>query len=263
MWRLISCGLALLVLVSLNLTAQSQDNAYFPSDNFFRSRNTLPDSQLDFTDDTQESCCADDAPVVDPNAPTGSSFKAENPSYTDYGNDPKLVECEKMQGLSAVGQMGEAPVQVNVAHNLPIKSNSTNVSVKKKAEFYTDPRRNLTTSFHISTQGGASLVQLQDVTHYSVCMGRGGNSLRVHNTDNGSILTYNGNDHVVLGGNNTNMLTRTGAGDDVIEIAQTVTQPSGWKANSMFKTAISGSDGVDTLVINATPPGTKWCHIGG
>src|SRR5690606_13155973 len=117
----------------------------------------------------------------------------------------------------------------------------------------------------------------QDVSHYSVCMARGNNIAMVANTDSGSIFTYNGSDHVYLAGHNTNMLTRTGGGDDVIEIYQARPlagevasadslqgyQNENWQAYNIYKTAISGSDGIDTLRIQGTPWGTKWCYIGG
>ena len=61
------------------------------------------------------------------------------------------------------------------------------------------------------------------------------------------------------------MLTRTGAGEDLIELYQA--RPNDgqntWTAYNIYKTALSGGTDTDTLVIKGTPVGTKWCHIGG
>jgi hypothetical protein len=96
-------------------------------------------------------------------------------------------------------------------------------------------------------------------------MARGSNVAMVANTDNGSILTYNGNDRIYLAGNNTNMLTRTGSGEDLIELHLTRSNDSAgtYQAFNIYKTALSGGTGEDELVLRNAPPGTKWCHIGG
>jgi hypothetical protein len=86
-------------------------------------------------------------------------------------------------------------------------------------------------------------------------------------------MTYNGNDHIYMAGHNTNMLTRTGAGQDLIEIHQATPlvtdgnaptfRGENWAAFNIYRTALSGGAGEDTVIIKDTPAGTKWCHLGG
>jgi hypothetical protein len=85
-------------------------------------------------------------------------------------------------------------------------------------------------------------------------------------------MTYSGDDHIYLSGNNTNMLTRTGSGQDTIEIHQALAVPAkeeipgfrgeNWEAYTIYRTALSGGNGTDTVVIQDSPAGTKWCHTG-
>lgn len=291
--RRFALGMTLMILgllygsVPVSVWANS---GWFPSENFTQINPTLPDDKLNFRDDTQESCCAKDytpsgqpvqglsstaPPGVSPaaSAPVTSSFERDNPRYQEKGTPMHLVACDEFAQLPALAShgMSGAAGAAGAVRNLPIASYSTNVSMRYGAEYSTDPKMRNTSNFHVQTAGGNSVTRLADVNSYSVCMGRGNNTVMVANTDNGSILTYNGNDRVYLAGHNTNMLTRTGDGEDVIELHQA--QPNGldhlpfpeqtWSAYNIYKTAISGGAGEDTLVIKGTPFGTKWCHIGG
>jgi hypothetical protein len=292
---LLSLGLIGL-LAWLPAGAQVRDPA-FPAEDFVQINPTLPNEKLDFNDDSQESCCAKDyTPAGQPvrglssTAPPGtpqpsmpapakkpglakSEFERSNPRYVERNTPMHLVACDEFEQLPQLASNAVAAPNFSMAagrNNLPVTSYSTNVSHRQGAEYFSDPRMRNTSDFHIQTVGGAGMVRLQDVNSYSVCMGRGGNIVMVANTDNGSILTYNGNDTIYLAGNNTNMLTRTGGGEDVIELHQA--HPVGpqlayadqaWSAYNIYKTAVSGGSGEDTLVIRGTPFGTKWCHIGG
>lgn len=297
-WVLCLALLAGMMMIGL-APAFSQDagTGMFPQDRFTQLYPTLPNEELDFTDG-RDSCCAGDY-VPTAKTPSGrkgefdqsphtndpavnslpkSAFEAANPTYSAISPFVEVVACDVLADLpEQASTSGErAPTHIDSATNLPLKTNSINTSQRKRAQFFTDPRKNNTNSFHITTKGGLSLVQLQDVNNYSVCMARGGNIAMVANTDNGSIHTYNGNDHIYIAGHNTNMLTRTGAGDDIIEIYQARPhaelasagslagfQNEQWQSYNIYKTAISGSEGLDTLRLQGTPWGTKWCYIGG
>ena len=276
--------------ISQELQGGAQDGGFFPQEDFVQINPTLPNSKLNFDDDSQESCCARDytptgkpvshasgsgIPERGPENPgrvnvAKSEFEKSNPRYLENTTPSYLVSCERFAQMPemASNTMPAASFNGKAARNsLPIVSYSTNVSQRPGAQYYTDPAMRLTSDFHIETIGGDGQLQLQGVNDYSVCMARGNNVAMVANTDNGSILTYNGSDHIYLSGNNTNMLTRTGAGEDLIELYQA--RPSddnsatSWSAYNIYKTAISGGSDTDTLVIKGTPMGTKWCHIGG
>jgi hypothetical protein len=265
--------------------AQTGDVA-FPSEGFVQINPTLPNANLNFQDDSQESCCAKDYPSTGQALQTGASsgnaaslprseFEKSNPRYLENSTPAYLVTCERFADLPEPVANTSSPVadlsDFTPMNSLPIESYSTNVSLRQNAKYYSNPDMHTTSDFHVETAGGGSQVKLRDVNSYSLCMGGGNNVAVVANTDNGSILTYNGNDHIVMGGQNTNMLTRTGAGDDVIELAQASPvgasqEPSAapsWASYNIYKTAISGGTGTDNLVLTNTPPGTKWCHIGG
>lgn len=281
---------ALWLLAGLPAICQeSPDSGFFPSENFIQINPTLPNSKLNFNDDSQESCCARDytsrgtpiqnsgvssASTSTPQGGSGSiarsEFEKSNPRYQENSTPSYLISCERFSQMPelAANSMPVANGSREVKNTLPIVSYSTNVSLRQGATFLTDPNMHGTSDFHIEIAGGDGQLQLQDVHSYSVCMAKGNNVAMVANTDNASILTYNGSDHIYLAGNNTNMLTRTGAGEDLIELYQakpneengTATQ---WTAYNIYKTALSGGTGTDTLVIKGTPIGTKWCHIGG
>lgn len=271
---------------------QSSEPNYFPQEEFVQINPTLPNFKLNFNDDTQESCCAKDytpsgQPITHSSVPgatgtagfgTGASrtsvarseFEKFNPRYLENTTPTHLVSCERFAEFPelAVSSMpasgfGRRNTQDN---NLPIESYSTNVSLRRGAEYFSNPAMRNTSNFHIATAGGDGQVQIKDVNSYSICMARGNNVAMVANTDNGSILTYNGSDHIYLAGNNTNMLTRTGAGEDLIELYQarpSEESPNNWTAYNIYKTALSGGSDTDTLVLKGTPFGAKWCHIGG
>jgi hypothetical protein len=199
-----------------------------------------------------------------------SEFEKSNPRYLENSTPAYVVSCERFAQLPelASNRVSSASLNGREGQNtLPIESYSTNVSLRRGAQFFTNTKMRITSDFHIETMGGDGELQLQGVNDYSVCMARGNNVAMVANTDNGSILTYNGSDHIYLSGNNTNMLTRTGSGEDLIELYQArpnegATSES-WTAYNIYKTAISGGSDADTLIIKGTPVGTKWCHIGG
>jgi len=284
------CLLACLPAIAQEAGADGQDSGFFPQENFVQINPTLPNSKLNFDDDSQESCCARDYTVtgkpisrVSGNAipervpdlagkvnVAKSEFEKSNPRYLENTTPAFLISCERFAQMPEMvaNTMPAASFNGREAKNsLPIVSYSTNVSQRTGAQYFTASAMRLTSDFHIETIGGNGQLQLQGVNDYSVCMARGNNVAMVANTDNGSILTYNGSDHIYLSGNNTNMLTRTGAGEDLIEMYQA--RPSddssstNWSAYNIYKTAISGGSDTDTLVIKGTPVGTKWCHIGG
>lgn len=261
--------------------AQTQEENFPDEPNFVLINPTLPNSKLNFNDDSQESCCArdytpDGQPITNSNVNTSgeagkpsvakNEFERSNPRYIENSTPNFLVTCARLDGLPEQASSTPMPGERSINSSLAITSYSTNVSVRSGAEYFTDPAMKNTSDFHVQTSGGAAMVKLQDVNSYSVCMGRGGNVAMAMNTDNGSIISYNGSDRILLAGSNTNMLTRTGGGDDTIELWQAQpdqTNSGKWTSSRIYKTAISGGTDTDTLVIKGTPVGTKWCHIGG
>ena len=290
--KLSLCLAAMAVICLSALPAISQD---FPKENFTPVNPTVPNSKLNFDDDSRESCCARDyvkpgtreyeafnripQGTASANATqerskvvAGSDFEKNNPKYFEAATPLQLVECEKyaQYPISVSNGMPDvAGAKNRRMSTLPIGSYSTSVSNRIGAEYMTDPAMRNTSDFHIEAGGGSGVIRLTDVNSYSVCMARGNNVALVANTDNGSIVTYNGNDHVLLAGNNTNMIARTGGGNDVLEVRQAMPLApnadgsESWMAYNVFKTALSGGEGDDTVVIGDTPKGTKWCHIGG
>lgn len=286
-------------LLTLPVLGQQSSNGdvNFPRESFVQTNPTLPNSRLNFNDDTQESCCAKDydsagQPITSSSSASASSgsdgagsarhsmarseFEKSNPRYLENSTPSYLVTCDRFADMpEQVSNQGTPVVDLNdftPLNTLPIESYSTSVSLRPGARYATNPSHHVTSDFHIETAGGSSQVKLRDVNSYSVCMGRGNNVAIVANTDGGSILSYNGNDHIYLAGNNTNMLTRTGAGEDTIELYQArPTSPNDdaslvsatWNSYNIYKMAISGGTGTDTLVVKGTPWGSKWCHIGG
>jgi len=282
--------------LDLQQNAQAGD-VQFPREDFVQIHPTLPNSRLNFNDDSQESCCAKDynaaGQPLNSNASMGASsnsgnngsikrtmahseFEHSNPRYLENSTPAFLVTCDRFADLpEQVSNSGTPMADMNdftPLNTLPIESYSTNVSLRQNAHYSTNPAMHVTSDFHIETAGGGSQVKLRDVNSYSVCMGSGNNVAVVANTDGGSILAYNGNDHIYMSGNNTNMLTRTGAGEDVIELyqarplsqsAELASADMTWSSYNIYKTALSGGSGTDALVIKGSPYGTKWCHIGG
>lgn len=278
---------ALWVLTGLPALCQQADENFFPQEGFVQINPTLPNSRLNFDDDSQESCCAKDynaagQPVTRQASSNGamsqanptavnlarSEFERSNPRYLENSTPAHLVSCERFASLPELASNMPAAANFNERsgkNTLPIVSYSTNVTIRQGAEYFSDPNMKTTSDFHVETIGGGSQLRLQDVNSYSVCMARGNNVAMIANTEDASIMTYNGSDHLYLSGNNINMFTRTGAGEDLIELYQTNPSTDGmsYTAYNIYKTAISGGSDTDTLVIKATPPGTKWCHIGG
>ncbi len=283
---------ALFALTALPaLSQQAEENFFFPQENFVPINPTLPNSRLNFEDDSQESCCAKDYSAsgqpISPTISNGngahaaasggaqsavniahSEFERANPRYQENATPAHLVSCERFADMPEQVSNSRPSANFNDRagkNTLPIVSYSTNVSVRRGAEYFTDPRMKTTSDFHIEIIGGDSSLRLQDVNSYSVCMARGNNVAMVANTEDASLISYNGSDQLYLSGNNINMFTRTGAGEDLIELYQTSPSESGnqYTAFNIYKTAISGGSDTDTLVFKATPPGTKWCHIGG
>lgn len=264
-------------------SAFGQNASFFPPESFIPTETTLPNDKLNFDDDSQESCCTKDytpdgkpierkSNASAPSAPENpasvrlTDFERANPRYVENSTPAYLVSCDRFadfpENASIFNQFPMAGA-IDTSQNLPIVSYSTNVSTRVGADFFTDPKSSNTSDFHIETAGGGSLVRLQDVNSFSVCMARGSNIAMLANADNGSIITYNGNDRIYLAGDNTNMFTRTGSGEDIIEIHLTREIANGnLQAFNIYKTAISGGTGRDELIIRNAPPGTKWCHIG-
>lgn len=289
--------MALWLITALPAVSQQVEDNYFPHENFVQVNPTLPNDKLNFDDDSADSCCAKDytpsgqpfrgmtsgvpgtinvIPQPSPKALARADFEKSNPHYMQNSTPSNLVGCHAFADLPQLASSLGTPMPDFSRRNpymLPITSYSTNISKRSGAEYFSDPAMHNTSDFHVETSGGNGMLQLTDVNSFSICMARGGNVAMVANTDNGSILTYNGNDHIYLSGNNTNMLTRTGAGEDVIELYQA--QPGKpelasvdpksetWTSYNIYKTAISGGSDTDALVIKGTPYGTKWCHIGG
>jgi Ca2+-binding RTX toxin-like protein len=280
----LACGFAL----SLPVSAMADSNGSLPSDVFMPLSPTLPNEKLDFSDESHESCCAIDYTangkplahrpaegfgglLVVPGATSSllvtglvkNAFEQANPRYQGIGASIGPVTCSRFADLpqQASSQQGPSPIRTS---SLPIAPYSTNVSMRPGALYITDPTKRNTSDFHVEASGGDSRVALQDVQNYSVCMGRGRNEVMAVNSDNGSIMAYNGDNHILLSGNSTNMLTWTGEGEDTIEIDQATLSSSSveWTAYNIYKTAVSGGNGSDHLLIQNTPPGTKWCHIG-
>lgn len=281
---LLACGIAL----SLPVSAVAESNNPFPADAFMPLSPTLPNEKLDFSDDSHESCCAIDYTangkplahrptegfgglLVVPGATSSlpvtglvkNAFEQANPRYQGLGETIGPVTCSRFADLPQQASSQQGAPQIRTS-SLPIAPYSTNVTIRPGALYVTDRTKRNTSDFHIEASGGDSRVALQDVQNYSVCMARGRNEVMAVNSDNGSIMAYNGDDHILLSGNSTNMLTWTGEGEDTIEIDQASLSPSSteWTAYNIYKTAISGGNGTDRLVIQNTPPGTKWCHIG-
>lgn len=268
------------------ISQQTEETNFFPNESFVELNPTLPNSKLDFGNESQESCCAKDytssgrSQSSVQQKPSGevlagslsaslrSEFERSNPRYLENSTPAYLVSCERFASLPELTANALPSATFNDRsgkNSLAIESYSTNVSMREGAEYFTDSLVHNTSDFHIETAGGDGQVKLQDVNSYSVCMGGGNNVAMIANTDHGSVLSYNGSDHVYLSGNNTSMLTRTGAGEDLIELYQARPSESetSWSAYNLYKTAISGGSETDTLVIKGTPVGTKWCHIGG
>lgn len=271
---------------SLRDTQQNKPNSQdingeedFPKEPFVQTDPTVPNEELNFNDDTNKSCCAKNNCYKKANyynlKNASKDFQVINPNYLEGLGATYVVECTNASHLppltpDEIGKM-QKPQQP-----ADIDSDGTFRSHRPNAFFQNDPARYTNgqpaASFHISAFGGNSTINLDHVAHYSICAARGSNHVNVHDTDNGSIITYQGNDTVHLAGNNTNMLTRTGEGDDTIEIE--LAEPYNdsadaptfrgerWTGNKIYRTAISGAEGTDTLVFMNVPLGTKWCHIG-
>jgi hypothetical protein len=286
-------AIALAVSFGMVVSASSQAAQVTDSDfvqlpeNYVELSPTVGNADLDFEDDSNTSCCA-----RTPDGKTRSYYrvpKNENEKNNRLTVDinasgPQILfECNKYANLSElVSNQTMAPEQVSINKNYGITSRRAFKSGESNVGFTNRNHRSAsntigevvsTGNFHVSGIGGSNHVDFQNVANYSVCMARGGNVLDVRNTDNGSILTYNGADRVHLAGNNTNMLTRTGGGNDIIEIEQadpvslnqmasSAFRGEKWSANNVYRTAVSGREGIHTLLLSNTPLGTKWCHIG-
>ncbi len=242
--------------------------------------NTLPDGKLNFDDDSADSCCGQDYASDGRYSPQSaghttamirSSFGMNNPRYLENSTPPYLVSCQHLEDLPASAPES-LPAQsggLNLTA-LPIGSYTTEVTRRPGAVLSNDFTSSNTSDFHLEMAGGQSSVALQAVQNYSICMARGNNVAQINNSQSGSVLSYNGDDHIILSGKNTDMFTRTGAGNDLVELFLTNASPtvsSNASANNLtgfniYKTAISGGSGNDILLIQGAPFGTKWCNIG-
>ncbi len=288
--RLLALGLLLSasVLVSpLSVQAQQQKapqqmnaSGDFAKENFVIINPTLPNDDLNFSDDSNLSCCQKDYPAKG-NKQANITPSKQDP-YPAAKSDPRYVyDCRDYEALPEMVSYQEGFPDLSPAltgTQRTVFSDSTVVSKRQYAGFFANVRNangkiTPTDSFHIGSEGGMSLVSMRDVSSYSVCMARGGNVASIGNTDNASVATFNGADRVIYAGNNTNMLTKTGAGSDVIEIHQAMPvaatmgpapfRNENWQAYSIYRTAMSGGPGEDMLVIKDSPAGTKWCFLGG
>jgi hypothetical protein len=287
--RLLAVGLLLSTTVLVSpVSVQAQQKAPqqmnssgdFAKENFVIINPTLPNDDLNFSDDSNLSCCQKDYPAKG-NKQSSLSAPKQDP-YPAAKSDPRYVyDCRDYETLPELVSYQEGFPDLSPALSgaqRTVFSDSTVVSKRQYAGFFANVRNangkiTPTDSFHIGSEGGMSLVSMRDVSSYSVCMARGGNVASIGNTDNASVATFNGADRVIYAGNNTNMLTKTGAGSDVIEIHQAmpVTATGGqapfrnenWQAYSIYRTAMSGGTGEDMLVIKDSPAGTKWCFLGG
>lgn len=288
---------AVATAITLAATASAQDAVTyqaiepFPQDfagvGFSKLSPTVPNTDLDFTDDSNLSCCSripgrDRAYYRTPKVSPTETVKYAV-SNIDASGPQILVQCERYNQLPVlVSNQTAPPTDVEVNKQLAVfprrafKVDDSNILISN-ARFrnsISQRKDDVTTGyFHVSSVAGNNRVAFQDVANYSLCVARGSNVVEVRNTDNGSLLAYNGADYLRLAGNNTNMLTRGGGGNDVIEIEQGDPLPLNdelgqafrgekWSANNVYRTAISGGDGVDILALVNSPLGTKWCHIG-
>lgn len=276
-----------LVYQAPSFAQQANDPFVQLPENFVQISPTVSNDELDFEDDSNTSCCArtpDGKTRAYYRVPKNTNEQATRLTVDVNASGPQiLVQCNKYANLvELVSNQTVAPESVSINKNYGITSRRAFKSTESHIGFtnrnhhsaQNDVGEIITTGrFHVSGIGGNSHVDFQNVANYSVCMARGGNILDIRNTDNGSILTYNGADRIHLAGNNTNMLTRTGAGNDIIEIEQAdpvaLNDQTGaafrgekWSSNNVYRTAVSGAEGIDTLLLSNTPLGTKWCHIG-
>ncbi len=291
---LLACGVAVATLAG---TAQAQKMVRYQTtqpvyatpaiatelpNNFQQLSPTVPNEELNFNDDSNNSCCTRIPGQqrayyrIQKNDPSTNTRMAV--TNIDASGPQILVECNKYANLpSVVANQIAPPTNVTVNRQLSVsprrafRVDDPNVLISNAK--HRSARNTETGYFHVSSVSGNNRVAFTGVENYSVCMARGSNVLEVRDTDNGSLLSYEGADYVRMAGNNTNMLTRTGGGNDVIEIEQADPLPLSdqtgaafrgekWSANNVYRTAVSGREGVDTLVLANTPLGTKWCHIG-
>jgi hypothetical protein len=252
---------------------------------FMFTHPTLPSHYLNFNNSLNQSCCttnnglpvqkASMAKSPAQNPALWNEFEQDNPHHVVHTMPVPVVTCNRFEQFPELVSNAAMPANLGPRDpkklGLPLESYSTSISLREGAQYITHPQTDMTSDFHVETAGGAAQVQLQGVKSYSVCMARGNNVAMISNSNQASILTYNGSDHVYLAGNNTNMLTRTGAGEDLIELYQAhpkdktvaaITPETEWSAYNIYKSAISGGTGMDTLLLKSTPPGSKWCNIG-
>jgi hypothetical protein len=248
---------------------------------------TVPNDELDFTDDSNLSCCTRIPGKERAFYRTPKQSQTETVKYAvsniNASGPQVLVQCERYNQLPVlVSNQSAPPTDIQVNKQLSIfprnafKVTDSNVLINnaRYRDSISNRRDDVATGyFHVSSVAGNNRIAFQDVANYSVCVARGSNVVEVRNTDNGSLLAYNGSDYLRLAGNNTNMLTRAGGGNDVIEVEQADPLPLNdgvdsafrgekWSANNVYRTAISGGDGTDILALVNSPLGTKWCHIG-
>lgn len=245
----------------------------FPPEPYENYTPPLPNHKLNFHDDCNRSCCAGSYSDKNPLhyvKPDYNKDMSVSPFYLDRRDPADITPCQQFSQLPPLRAEATRPQLNGPPPRVDIKSNSTRRSTASYA--WVENREGANTQFHVAMGGGMSQVHFQNVTFYSICAGRGDNTLVVTNTDNGGIHTYGGNNHIVLAGNNTNQFTRAGnGGGNVIEIehAVPVSRPDKpsfrneqWQSNSVFRTGLSGGNGDDTVILKNLPTGSKWCHIG-
>jgi len=246
----------------------------FPPEPYENYSPPIPNYKLNFKDDCNRSCCAKDYSDKDPlhymKKPDYDKDMSVSPFYLDRRDQATITPCERMSMLSPLRMDASIPAQPQTLPRIDIKSDSSRQSMTPYALIQN--RQGANDKFHVATGGGRITAQLANVSYYSICAGRGENTVIVKNTDNGGIHTYGGNNHIILAGNNTNQFTRAGHnGGNVIEIehAVPISRPDKasfrneqWSSNSVFRTGLSGGNGDDTVVLKNLPTGSKWCHIG-
>lgn len=271
-WLVLLCIVVLLTgAATLPAMAQPVEEPFFPPEPIEDQRPTKSIKDLDFNKDCDRSSCAirySDRNPINYVRPENVDEVQPTPFYLDRTVPANVVPCSRFANEPPLRQMGftrpENPTIMAVySFNAAVASAPFSVLRNTHAE---------DASFHAGATGGMSRIELKNVKNYSVCAARGDNEVFVHNTDNGGIHTYGGNNTIHLSGNNRDQLTRAGdGGNNVIEVshAEPTSRPQvpsfrneQWKSYGIYRTGMSGGTGVDTVVLKNLPAGSKWCHIG-
>lgn len=267
---------AMLVLIQPTFAQQEihdTPDSMFPAEPYENYTPPLPNSQLNFKDDCNRSCCARDYSDKDPShymqKPNYMKDMKVSPFYLDRRDPADVTPCERLARLTPL-RLDASAVQPTQTPRFDLKSKSSRATDTAFALFENQEAAN--DNFHVAAGGGMSRFQFNNVSYYSICAGRGDNVITTRNSDNGGIHTHGGNNHITLAGSTTNQFVRAGdGGGNVIEVEhaipisrpdQATFRDEQWKGNSFFRTGLSGGNGDDTVVLKNLPAGSKWCHIG-